>query len=282
MKKDKNFDYDKKKPNPLPKSKVSKGSSSNQNTQQNILQVEGNSKANKEQTVQNPSSILNDNSQLSQSNYNNKSEVQSLPLSEHNEEPLLPDTEMLPYPDYPPENKSPSVAFGKSYLADYLDSLKNEVPNEVINGVDNCLNAVLSDIKDAIIKSNLQINSENGNITTLIETLSKEVKREIDIEEAIKRQKLKELEESKANLQKKIIKLDENLKILDSTVGLDGNNSLVNPSDQVEENIKKSQLKEIKNTKEVLTQKLEGIEEQVQKLMASEEQMAQLKKLNIL
>ena len=281
MKKDKNFDYDKKKPNPLPKSKVSKGSSSNQNTQQNILQVEGNSKANKEQTVQNPSSILNDNSQLSQSNYNNKSEVQSLPLSEHNEEPLLPDTEMLPYPDYSPENKSPSVAFGKSYLADYLDSLKNEVPNEVINGVDNCLNAVLSDIKDAIIKSNLQINSENGNITTLIKTLSKEVKREIDIEEAIKRQKLKELEESKANLQKKITKLDENLKILDSTVGLDGNNSLVNPSDQVEENIKKSQLKEIKNTKEVLTQKLEGIEEQVQKLMASEEQMAQLKKLNI-
>ena len=127
----------------------------------------------------------------------------------------------------------------------------------------------------------MQINSENGNITTLIKTLSKEVKREIDIEEAIKRQKLKELEESKANLQKKITKLDENLKILDSTVGLDGNNSLVNPSDQVEENIKKSQLKEIKNTKEVLTQKLEGIEEQVQKLMASEEQMAQLKKLNI-
>ena len=287
MKNEKNFDFDKKVPNLNPKKERNNSPKKNINTSKSLVEVEGGNKSNittqnKNQTIQPTSSPP----QFGESNSNNNIEPNDSQYGDEEEEQqdeqLLPDSEMIPYPDFPPEIKQPSVAFGKNFLNGQYESYKNEVSPEIVNGVDNGLNNVLTEIKESILNSDLQINPENGNINSLITALSKEVRREIDIEEAIKRQKIKELEESKNNLQKKITKLDENLKILDSTTRLDGESSgLINPNDRVEENIKKAQLKEIKNTKEMLIKKLEGIDEQVQKLMASEEQVAQMKKLNI-
>lgn len=286
MKSDKNFDFDKKAPNLNPKKEKNNSSKTNINTSKSLVEVKGNES---NVTTQNKNQIIQATSsppQFDESNSNNNIEQNDSKYEneeEQQDEQLLPDSEMLPYPNFPPEIKEPSVAFGKNFLNEQFESYKNEVSPEIVIGVDNGLNNVLTEIKESILNSDLQINPENGNINNLISALSKEVKREIDIEEAIKRQKLKDLEESKNNLQKKITKLDENLKIIDSTTRPDGESSsgLINPSDQVEENIKKAQLKEIKNTKEMLIKKLEGIDEQVQKLMASEEQVAQMKKLNI-
>ena len=272
MKNEKNFDFDKKVPNLNPKKERNNSPKKNINTSKSLVEVEGGNKSNittqnKNQTIQPTSSppqfgesTSNNNIEPNDSQYGDEEE------EEQQDEQLLPDSEMIPYPDFPPEIKQPSVAFGKNFLNGQYESYKNEVSPEIVNGVDNGLNNVLTEIKESILNSDLQINPENGNINSLITALSKEVRREIDIEEAIKRQKIKELEESKNNLQKKITKLDENLKILDSTTRLDGESSgLINPNDQVEENIKKAQLKEIKNTKEMLIKKLEGIDEQVQK-----------------
>ena len=101
-------------------------------------------------------------------------------------------------------------------------------------------------------------------------------------EENIKMQKIKELSQRKKNIEKQINQIDENIKLIneEKTVNM-GGIGLDYPSSVVEENIKKDQIKENKQTKELLLAKLNGINEQVQKLMENEVELSNMKKLNI-
>ena len=188
--------------------------------------------------------------------------------------PFLPDSEIIE-PEGKIANKEKSKAFGASYLYSQLESAKNELSEGIINTIDNSVNKVLDDIKESLLNSDIRINSENANISSLMNTISKEVKREIDIEKSLREHKVKDLEESKKNIQNKITKLDENIKALDSEVK--DSTAISNIND----NIKKDQIKNLQNNKEILMQKLEGIDEQVQKLMDTENEREHSKKNNI-
>ena len=188
--------------------------------------------------------------------------------------PFLPDSEIIE-PEGKIANKEKSKAFGASYLYSQFESAKSELAEGIINTIDNSVNKVLDDIKESLLNSDIRINSENANISSLMNTISKEVKREIDIEKSLREHKVKDLEESKKNIQNKITKLDENIKALDSEVK--DSTAISNIND----NIKKDQIKNLQNNKEILMQKLEGIDEQVQKLMDTENEREHSKKNNI-
>ena len=188
--------------------------------------------------------------------------------------PFLPDSEIIE-PEGKIANKEKSKAFGASYLYSQFESAKSELSEGIINTIDNSVNKVLDDIKESLLNSDIRINSENANISSLMNTISKEVKREIDIEKSLREHKVKDLEESKKNIQNKITKLDENIKALDSEVK--DSTAISNIND----NIKKDQIKNLQNNKEILMQKLEGIDEQVQKLMDTENEREHSKKNNI-
>jgi hypothetical protein len=105
-------------------------------------------------------------------------------------------------------------------------------------------------------------------------------------ESSIRMQKIKELNQSKKRIEKQINQIDENIRLIDEEKttnfgGLANSAYLDYPSSVVEENIKKDQIRENKQTKELLLAKLNGINEQVQKLMENEEELANMKKLNI-
>ena len=188
--------------------------------------------------------------------------------------PFLPDSEIIE-PEGKIANKVKSKAFGASYLYSQFESAKSELSEGIINTIDNSVNKVLDDIKESLLNSDIRINSENANISSLMNTISKEVKREIDIEKSLREHKVKDLEESKKNIQNKITKLDENIKALDSEVK--DSTAISNIND----NIKKDHIKNHQNNKEILMQKLEGIDEQVQKLMDTENEREHSKKNNI-
>ena len=220
--------------------------------------------------------------QSKEDNSNNisKSNVEYIQQKEESNDtkPLLPDSEIID-PEGTIVNKEKSKAFGASYLYSQFESAKSELPEEIINKIDSSVNKVLDDIKESLLNSDVRINSENVNISSLMNTISKEVKKEIDIEKSIREHKVKDLEESKKNIQNKITKLDENIKALDSEVK--DSTAITNSNDKVDDNIKKDQIKNLQNNKEMLMQKLEGIDEQVQKLMDTENEREHSKKNNI-
>lgn len=161
--------------------------------------------------------------------------------------------------------------------------LSKEIPNEILSSIQLNLDNIMKDIHTDINNNDLLIKTERQKIDDLIPLKEKK-----DFEDIIKEMKLRELEGNKASIQKKLNKLEENLKIL-TLDQLGSNSSNFNTSmtndkgniNIVEENIKKAQLKVIKDAKEILIHKLNGINEQVEKLMSDEEQLCQTKKLNI-
>ena len=179
--------------------------------------------------------------------------------------------------DIPLNPKKPNKTFGNNYLENKFNLIKDDIQPEIINGINEGIDSILEEIKLCLQRDELEINPEQK----LINDIQIPNKNYIgDIEETIKIQKIKDLTERKQDLKKKIEKLDEDIKTIEYNSR--ENSFYGNPSSQiVDENIRKSQMKEYKETKEILLQKLTGINEQVQKLMINEEEISKMKKVNI-
>jgi trichohyalin len=102
-----------------------------------------------------------------------------------------------------------------------------------------------------------------------------------NFESSIRMQKIKELNQSKKKLEKQINQINTKINMMEeeNTTAILGD--IEYPNSIIEENIKKDKIKDNKQTKELLLAKLNGINEQVQRLVQSEEDLNKNKKLNV-
>ena len=212
------------------------------------------------------------------------------------QEITLLDTEIiqpdLPIP--PPFQQKPST-FSIQYLTKKNSDLLSNLNSEILIGINSGIESILNEIKNDFIENdNLNISPEQKNIENILnkKNLNNNINNSLfinypgatDTEEIIKLQTIKILSERKLNLQKKLEKLEENYKIIDSKNNYIINSNRINNNNEnnnnlIEENILKSQIKQIKETKEILIDKLKSIEQQVQNLLINENEMA-IKKTN--
>lgn len=103
------------------------------------------------------------------------------------------------------------------------------------------------------------------------------------IEENIRFQKIKDIKENKGSIENKIKSLEENIKILENNdlTRIDLNVSSSGGKEIIEDNIRKSRIKEIRSKKEMLEKKLIYLDGQVQSLMKEEESNNLNKKFNL-
>ena len=283
MKSNKDCEIDKNRPDlKTKKEKMSKSplSLSKNQSGKKIIEVES-----KEKNFKSPNLLptkLDKKPQSSQSRNSKKSQNESNNNTSQNknvekEKNIITDDEILKN-DIPLKPKNPNKTFGNNYLEIKYNLLKDDIQPEIINGINEGIESILQEIKLCLENDELEINPEKKQINEIqLEKVSKMLSS--DIEGTIKLQKIKDLTGRKQDLQKKIDKLNEDFKSIE--FNNKENTILTNPQNQVDENIKKAQMKEIKETKEILLQKLNGINEQVQKLMIDEEQISQMKKVNI-
>ena len=230
-------------------------------------------------------------------NVSNISEAQNLiKINETEKEdlgfimPTLPETEIIePDEPLPEEDILPNQNFCKNYVSNLLIPIKQEIDPNILSGVESGLNKVLVTLQDDLEENKLEINQEQKNVNEIKNDINKSSmipKYPVaNFESSIKMQKIKELSQRKKNIVKQINQIDENIRLIDeeksTNFGGAGSGYLDYPSNVVEENIKKDQLKENKQIKELLIAKLSGINEQVQKLMENEEEFENMKKLNV-
>ena len=204
--------------------------------------------------------------------------------------PTLPETEIIePDEPLPEEDILPNQNFCKNYVSNLLIPIKQEIDPNILSGVEIGLNKVLVTLQDDLEENKLEINQEQKNVNEIKNDINKSSmipKYPVaNFESSIKMQKIKELSQRKKNIVKQINQIDENIRLIDeeksTNFGGAGSGYLDYPSNVVEENIKKDQLKENKQIKELLIAKLSGINEQVQKLMENEEEFENMKKLNV-
>jgi len=107
--------------------------------------------------------------------------------------------------------------------------------------------------------------------------------KENTIEDSLRFQKIKDIKENKENIEFKIKSLEENIKILENNdiTRVDLNISQGGSREIIDDNIRKSRIKEIKNKKDILKNKLIYLDEQVQSLMKEEEFNNVNKKFNL-
>ena len=205
--------------------------------------------------------------------------------------PTLPESEVIE-PDEPlaEEDKVPNPSFCKNYISNLLNPIKLEIDPSILSGVEMGLNKILITVQDDMEENKLEINPAQKNINEIKKSNSNNASMipkypTANFEASIKMQKIKELSQRKKRIEKQINQIDENIRLIDEektfNYGGGGAGYLDYPNSVVDENIKKDQIKENKQTKELLLAKLNGINEQVQKLMENEEEMANMKKLNI-
>ena len=231
----------------------------------------------------------------SKENNNNKTKIQTENIDNFIQEITLLDTEILEpdFPIPPPLEQKPS-SFNIQYLTNKNNDLLSNLNSEILIGINTGIESILNEIKNDFIENdNLTISPEQKNIENLINnnninnSLFINYPGATDTEEIIKLQTIKILSERKLNLQKKLEKLEENYKIIDSKNNFiinsnrinNNNNDNNNNNNLIEENILKSQIKQIKETKEILIDKLKSIDQQVQNLLINENKIA-LKKTN--
>ena len=231
-----------------------------------------------------------------ESKENNKTKTKTENIDNFIQEITLLDTEIiqpdLPIP--PPFQQKPST-FSIQYLTEKNSDLLSNLNSEILIGINSGIESILNEIKNDFIENdNLNISPEQKNIENILnkKNLNNNINNSLfinypgatDTEEIIKLQTIKILSERKLNLQKKLEKLEENYKIIDSKNNYIINSNRINNNNEnnnnlIEENILKSQIKQIKETKEILIDKLKSIEQQVQNLLINENEMA-IKKTN--
>ena len=231
-----------------------------------------------------------------ESKENNKTKTKTENIDNFIQEITLLDTEIiqpdLPIP--PPFQQKPST-FSIQYLTNKNSDFLSNLNSEILIGINSGIESILNEIKNDFIENdNLNISPEQKNIENILnkKNLNNNINNSLfinypgatDTEEIIKLQTIKILSERKLNLQKKLEKLEENYKIIDSKNNYIINSNRINNNNEnnnnlIEENILKSQIKQIKETKEILIDKLKSIEQQVQNLLINENEMA-IKKTN--
>ena len=198
--------------------------------------------------------------------------------------PSLPDTEIVePEEPLPEEGKLPNPSFCKNFISNLLNPLKEEIDPNILSGVGIGLNKVLMSLQDDLEDDLIEIGKEPLNVEDIKKfNLNSSVSPNPNYESSIRMQKIKELNQSKRNIEKQINHLNNRIIIMEEEnpnkiSGMD----IDYPNAKLEENIKKDKMKDNKQTKELLLAKLNGIKEQVQRLVENEEEFTKNKKLNI-
>ena len=287
MKNGKEFDYDKKKPN-------FEGNTVKKTIGKETEKIEDSSSIlNKSHISKNIEVIQKDSiskeKKVKDINNNKKSETTQINFDEPKKEETktqiivsLPESEIIS-PDLPlEEEKKPNSNFSKNLVENIYEKQKSEINIGIIDGVENGLNSVLEDIHDDIQENKIKVQNvekhlndqSKNNISSLNRTKS-------DYETLIKMQKINELNQTKKNIEKQINKVDENMKIIKDEKIFNQTNKLNIPYMVIDQNIKKDKLKENKQIKELLLSKLNGINEQVNKLMENEKEFKINKKINV-
>ena len=199
--------------------------------------------------------------------------------------PSLPDTEIIePEEPLPEEGKVPNPSFCKNYVSNLLNPAKAEIDPNILSGVGIGLNKVLMSIQEDLEDNLIEVGKEPLNVEDIkkFNLNSSSIAPNPNFESSIRIQKIKELNQSKKSIENKINKLNNKINILEEEKpsiisGMD----LDYPNAKIEENIKKDKIKDNKQTKELLLAKLNGINEQVQRLVENEEELTKNKKLNV-
>ena len=226
----------------------------------------------KESTISDIKSMNNIGIQIEQEEEKNDNNIPDIII------PSLPDDEIIePEEPLPEEGKIPNPNFCKNYVYNLLNPSKEEIDPNIYSGVGLGLNKVLLSVQDDLDENKIEIGQEPLNIEDIkkFKLNSSLINSNPNFESSIRIQKIKELNQSKKNLEQKILILNNKINEMEEEA-----NSNIN-LDDIEENIKKDKIKGNKQKKELLLSKLNGINEQVKRLVQNEEELTKNKKLNI-
>ena len=198
--------------------------------------------------------------------------------------PSLPDDEIIePEEPLPEEGKMPNPSFCKRYISNLLNPSKEEIDPNILSGVEIGLNKVLMSLQEDFEDNKIIVGQESINTEDFIKFRqnSSSILPSANFESSIRMQKIKELNQSKKKLEKQINQINTKINMMEeeNTTAILGD--IEYPNSIIEENIKKDKIKDNKQTKELLLVKLNGINEQVQRLVQSEEDLNKNKKLNV-
>ena len=197
--------------------------------------------------------------------------------------PTLPESEII-NPDIPlnEENIKPNINIYRNMIENMYDQKKEEVNIDIIDAVETGMNNVMSEVQSDFQENKLQIKNVKTHINDLTKNNISSIERNLgNFENLIKIQKINELNQLKKNIEKKINKIDENMKVINDEKIFSQLTKLNIPVSIIDQNIKNDQIKKNKQTKELLVSKLNTISQQVNKLMENEDEINQNKKFNV-
>ena len=298
MKNGKEFDYDKKKPNFQKNLKIGMPEMKKEKTEdlsslfnqppliKGIEILQGNIikkiKRNNQKQKNDELKTQFDNENKNNFQIKEKESKNEVEAKQNPEKFTLPESEII-NPDIPlDENKKPNINFCKNLVENIYENKKSEINIGIIDGVETGLNNVMTELQDDIQENKLEIKYTKKNINELTKNnISLNNKNSNNYETLIRIQKINELNQRKKNIEKQINKIDENMKIIKDENIFNRPIKLNVPVSIIDQNIKNDQIKENKHIKELLIAKLNGINEQVNKLMENEEELNHNIKLNI-
>ena len=198
--------------------------------------------------------------------------------------PSLPDDEIIePEEPLPEEGKMPNPSFCKRYISNLLNPSKEEIDPNILSGVEIGLNKVLMSLQEDFEDNKIIVGQESINTEDFkkFRQNSSSILPSANFESSIRMQKIKEKKKKKKKLEKQINQINTKINMMEeeNTTAILGD--IEYPNSIIEENIKKDKIKDNKQTKELLLAKLNGINEQVQRLVQSEEDLNKNKKLNV-
>ena len=289
MKNEKEFDFDKKKPN-FEGNNFRKSNIIEKERIDDISSILNKSQNSKNIEVIQKDSFIDEKKLKKIDNNKYKSEMIQANLNEPKKEEeiktniivSLPESQIIS-PDLPLEEvKVPNKNFSKNLVENIFEKQKSEINEGIIDGVEIGLNNVMDNIHDDIQENKLQIKNIDKQINDLSKNNISSINRNKgDYETLIKIQKINELNQTKKSIEKQINKVDENMKTIKDEKIFNDANKLNIPYMIIDQNIKKDKMKENKAIKELLISKLNGINEQVNKLMENEKEFKVNKKINV-
>ena len=289
MKNEKEFDFDKKKPN-FEGSNFRKSNIIEKERIDDISSILNKSQNSKNIEVIQKDSFIDEKKLKKIDNNKYKSEMIQTNLNEPKKEEeiktniivSLPESQIIS-PDLPLEEaKVPNKNFSKNLVENIFEKQKSEINEGIIDGVEIGLNNVMDNIHDDIQENKIQIKNIDKQINDLSKNNISSINRNKgDYETLIKIQKINELNQTKKSIEKQINKVDENMKTIKDEKIFNDANKLNIPYMIIDQNIKKDKMKENKAIKELLISKLNGINEQVNKLMENEKEFKVNKKINV-
>ena len=251
-------------------------------------------KTNKSNSKDKESDKISNISDIKSLNQNNKTNVlenaEDIPKDDIGLDiiiPSLPDDEIIsPEEPLPEEGKVPNPSFCKNYISNLLTPSKEEIDPNILTGVGVGLNKVLMSVQEELEDNKIEVGKESLNVEDIkkfkLNNTSSMIPLNSNIESSIKMKKIKELGKTKKNIEKQINILSEKINSMEEEKPMIISGTIIDyPYSAIDENIKKAEMKENKQTKELLLAKLNGINEQVQRLVESEEELNRNKKQNI-